>query len=155
MKSVRIGILTLSFFLFLSPGVPDRYHLRPDLGGHPSALQQQQHQHANSDPQQVHSLEIYWKQIQQWMYWRLQHVRFNCFWIRDTAFFLSTAAIIVFQHFHISFKKNIRLSCNPVISGTDWSMCFVFPTHFVFLTSCCEAELPLLFQRNLKEKNSD
>lgn len=34
----------------LPSGVPDRYHLRPDLGGHPSAVQQQQ-QAAN--PQQV------------------------------------------------------------------------------------------------------
>lgn len=42
----------------LSPGVPDRYHLRPDLGGHPPALQQQQHQDADSHPQQVTSADV-------------------------------------------------------------------------------------------------
>lgn len=49
----QISVLTL---LFSPAGVPDRYHLRPNLGGHPSALQQQQHQHADSHPQQVHWL---------------------------------------------------------------------------------------------------
>lgn len=51
-------------FLLLSPGVPDRYHLRPDLGGHPPALQQQQHQDADSYPQQVNL--IVWG----WWWWK-------------------------------------------------------------------------------------
>lgn len=46
----------------LSPGVPDRYHLRPVVGRHPAALQQQQHHYAHSDPQQVRSRSISQKQ---------------------------------------------------------------------------------------------
>lgn len=53
--------------------------------------------------------------------------------------FLSTKATIVFEHFHsvnISFENNIHLSLGkrPLINGTNWLMCFVFPkSHGYFI----------------------
>lgn len=73
-----------------SPGVPDRYHLRPDLGRHPSALQQQQHQHAHSDPQQVHSQHISPKQT----------MGITACPASESLPFPKTIAAIEFQHCH-------------------------------------------------------
>ena len=57
----------------------------------------------------------------------------------DSSF--STAATVVFPHFHtvnISFENNIppSLGKRPVINGTNWLMCFVFPVspgYFIIL----------------------
>lgn len=115
----QISVLTL---LFSPAGVPDRYHLRPNLGGHPSALQQQQHQHADSHPQQVHWLVLR-------MHYKCQipgPIRTFCFLISYIegflmkysrccceSFILSTGATTLFPHFHtanISFENNLLLS---------------------------------------------
>lgn len=95
----------------LSPGVPDRYHLRPDLGGHPSALQQQQYQHADFNPQQVW---IYCKYCtceiprRKCVYSYSKYVRFKC----GESFILSTTTTVVlhFYSVNISFENIIFFS---------------------------------------------
>lgn len=75
--------------------------------------------------------------------------------------FVSTVAAIALQHFHtvnISFKNNIlpSLGKRPVINGTNWLMCFVFPVSLgYFIILLLEGELLHAFQRNLEEFSSN
>lgn len=117
----------------LSPGVPDRYHLRPVLGRHPSPLQQQQHHYAHSDPQQVRSGSISQNQ---------PVVMSACGKVWG---FLcpvpETTAAIELHHCHtVNNSLGNSLLPSPAITGANWLMRCV-----TILSSSCFVKLPLSF----------
>ena len=116
---VPIRILTV---LPSPSGVPDRYHLRPDLGGHPSALQQQQHQHAHFNPQQVWKCCHYCTRQEASVY------------IHTQSLLYLNASLLFFHYNNCCFAFLIReyfvifliLGKRPEINGTNWLICFIF-----------------------------